>query len=126
MAVFAKRTGGKEKTPLSDAAEAAKKALDTIQSEMLEAAKKILVENIHDATTYEEFKAVLGVKDDALRGGGFVRSPWCGKTSCEDAVKEDTGADIRVIPDDESVQNGSKCVYCGEPAVHVPLFARGY
>ena len=77
---------------------------------MLEAAKKILVENIHDATTYEEFKAVLGVKDDALRGGGFVRSPWCGKTSCEDAVKEDTGA----------------CVYCGEPAVHVPLFARGY
>ena len=47
-------------------------------------------------------------------------------TSCEDAIKEDTGADIRVIPDDESVQDGSKCVYCKEPAIHVPLFARGY
>ena len=126
VAVFAKRTGGKEKIPLKDAAETAKKTLDAIQLEMLEAAKKILAENIHDVATYEEFKTVLGGKDDALRGGGFLRSPWCGKTSCEDAIKEDTGADIRVIPDDESVQDGSKCVYCEEPAIHVPLFARGY
>ena len=126
VAVFAKRTGGKEKIPLKDAAETAKKTLDAIQLEMLEEAKKILAENIRDVATYEEFKTVLGGKDDALRGGGFLRSPWCGKTSCEDAIKEDTGADIRVIPDDESVQDGSKCVYCKEPAIHVPLFARGY
>ncbi len=126
IAVFARRTGGKEKIPLKDAAVAAKKAMDEIQLEMLVAAKKILAENIRDVATYEEFKTALGVGDDSSRGGGFLRSPWCGKTSCEDAVKEDTGADIRVIPDDECVQDGSKCVYCGKIATHVPLFARGY
>ncbi|MDI1496157.1 MAG: Proline--tRNA ligase [Cenarchaeum symbiont of Oopsacas minuta] len=124
--IFAKRTGGKEKIPLKDTASHVKTALDTIQSEMLKAARTILYENMHDATTYQEFKSILGIKDDLVRGGGFLRSPWCGKTICEDAIKEETGAEIRVIPNDEHVLDDAKCVYCGKDAEHMPLFARGY
>ena len=124
LAVFQREQEARRKFRSKDAAETAKKTLDVIQ--LNARGSKGLAENIRDVATYEEFKTVLGGKDDSQRGGGFLRSPWCGKTSCEDAIKEDTSADIRVIPDDESVQDGSKCVYCKEPAIHVPLFARGY
>jgi prolyl-tRNA synthetase len=43
----------------------------------------------------------------------------------EEKIKEETGADIRVIQDgceDES----SKCVYCSNQSKIRPLFARGY
>ena len=51
---------------------------------MLEEAKKILAENIRDVATYEEFKTVLGGKDDSHAWWWiFEISSWCGcKTSC--------------------------------------------
>ena len=43
----------------------------------------------------------------------------------EEKIKEDTGADIRVIPFGSEDTN-SKCMYCGEKSESIPIFARGY
>jgi len=92
--------------------------LDQIQIEMLEKAKSESKDNTKNITDYEEFKG-------KIEDGGFFNSPWCGKLECEDKIKEETGAEIRVIPFN-SEDNTKKCVYCKEPSVSIPIFARGY
>lgn len=92
--------------------------LTQIQKDMLESARKILTENTHSVNDYNEFKS-------ALEKGGFLSTQWCGKEECEEKIKEETGADIRVIPFNSEKSQG-KCIYCGEESKLVPLFARGY
>ncbi len=92
--------------------------LTQIQKDMLESAKKILTENTFSVSDYSEFKT-------KLEEGGFLKTHWCGKEECEEKIKEETGADIRVIPFD-SENDAGKCVYCGEQSNSSPLFARGY
>ena len=48
-----------------------------------------------------------------------------GNQECEEKIKEETGADIRVIPFDKE-DNSGKCVYCNEQSKSIPIFARGY
>ncbi len=92
--------------------------LDDIQKQMLIAAKKILEKMTRDVSNYDEFKS-------ELEKGGFIQSPWCGKEECEAKIKEETSAEIRVIPF-ESENSSKKCVYCNEQSVSIPIFARGY
>jgi len=92
--------------------------LDGIQKEMLAAARKILDEMIIDVSDYSQFKS-------AIEKGGFLRSFWCGKEQCEEKIKEETGADIRVIPFDADDSSG-KCVYCSNQSESKVIFARGY
>ena len=60
-----------------------------------------------------------------IEKGGFFNSPWCGKLECEEKIKEETGAEIRVIPFN-SENTSKKCIYCKEQSTSVPIFARGY
>lgn len=92
--------------------------LDEIQKEMLESARKRAEELSKNITNYTEFKV-------QVKKGGFINSPWCGKPECEEKIKEETGADIRVIPLDKDEEDSS-CIYCNEKSVSVPVFARGY
>ncbi len=62
-----------------------------------------------NADNYDQFKIILD------KQGGFVRTCWCGKTECEDAIKAETGATIRTLPfQDESTF--AACVKCGMPS----------
>jgi len=117
--VLAKRHN-KEKLDLSfdEINEKIESILDDIQKQMLVAAKKILEKMTRDVSNYDEFKS-------ELEKGGFLQSPWCGKEECEAKIKEETGAEIRVIPF-ESENSSKKCVYCNEQSVSIPIFARGY
>ncbi|MCL6499343.1 MAG: hypothetical protein K6U07_04880 [Firmicutes bacterium] len=54
---------------------------------------------------------------------GFVGVLWCGQTSCEDRLREETGGSPRVIP--EEAVEGS-CLVCGRPATALVYFARAY
>ena len=65
--------------------------LEEIQTEMLKKAKIEALENTIDIESYDEFKM-------KIEKGGFFNSPWCGKLECEEKIKEETGAEIRVIP----------------------------
>ena len=92
--------------------------LVNIQSEMFENARKILEEKTVPISDYVQFK-------DVIQKGGFLKSGWCGNQECEEKIKEETGADIRVIPFDSEEDSG-KCVYCNNPSKSNPIFARGY
>jgi len=92
--------------------------LDEIQTDMLKTAREQTKANSIDISDYTEFKS-------KIEKGGFFSAPWCGKVECEEKIKEETGADIRVIPFDSENTN-EKCMYCQEQSLSVPIFARGY
>jgi len=92
--------------------------LDEIQIEMLKKAKAQAENNILNISNYSDFK-------DKIETGGFFNSPWCGKLECEEKIKEETGAEIRVVPF-KSENSTKKCIYCKEQSVSIPIFARGY
>ena len=92
--------------------------LEEIQRIMLEKAKKQSKENTMSISEYTEFKS-------KIEKGGFFNSPWCGKLECEEKIKEETGAEIRVIPWN-SEDTTQKCIYCKEQSKSIPIFARGY
>ena len=92
--------------------------LDEIQVEMLKKAKEEAKTNTLEVSDYSDFKL-------KIEKGGFFNSPWCGKLECEEKIKEETGAEIRVIPFGSEDVN-QKCIYCQEQSVSVPIFARGY
>ena len=98
--------------------------LNEIQSNLLLRTKEILKHHISMAISYDSFKSILDDK------GGFIYTGWCGDQSCETKVKEETGADLRVLPFDEQqeAESGllSKCVYCMRSANKVAVFARAY
>lgn len=92
--------------------------LQRIQDEMFAAAKRILDERTVSHSEYAKFK-------EDLEKGCFVKAPWCGDTSCEEKIKEETMADIRVIPFGSS-NTSAKCVYCGNQSKSEPIFGRAY
>jgi len=92
--------------------------LDEIQTDMLKTAREQTKANSIDISDYTEFKS-------KIEKGGFFSAPWCGKVECEEKIKEETGADIRVIPFDSENTN-EKCMYCQEQSISVPIFARGH
>ena len=92
--------------------------LDKMHDDMFANAKKILDERTTTLETYDGFKT-------ELEKGMLIKAPICDNPSCEEKIKEETGADMRVIPDD-CEDDDSKCIYCGVQSKIRPLFARGY
>ncbi|MFB5630486.1 MAG: proline--tRNA ligase [Nitrosopumilaceae archaeon] len=95
-----------------------KSILEKIQTEMFDAAKKILKDRSITIDDFNKFK-------EELEKGGFLYAPWCGDENCEEKIKDETGAEIRVIPFDDKNDVG-KCVKCGKSSTCTPIFARGY
>ncbi len=93
--------------------------LDEIQDNLFNRAKKFLNDNITTVKTYDEFKEVLEKK------GGFLKACWCSESTCEEKIKEETGATIRLIPF-EKEKVFSNCIFCGKKANQVVFFARAY
>ena len=94
-----------------------KDELENIQKEMFDAAKKILDERIVRVSEYQQFK-------EELDNGKMIDCSWCGNQTCEDKIKEDTSADLRVIISDNA--KAETCIYCKNSGTTNVLFARGY
>lgn len=92
--------------------------LNNIQNEMLKSARENSEKNIFEISDYDEFKLKISK-------GGFFKACWCGQPECEEKIKDETGADIRVIPFGSEDASG-KCLYCQQQSVLKPIFARGY
>ena len=92
--------------------------LQKIQKEMFDEAKKILQDKSIRIEDYTKFK-------EELEKGGFLYAPWCGDENCEEKIKDETGAEIRVIPFDDKNEK-QKCIICGNVSTSTPIFARGY
>ena len=115
------RRDTKEKMPgeRSKLADTAGSLLAKIQDSLLEKARAFLDENISRPATYSEFKSTIEGK------GGFAMAGWCGREECEDKIKDETGADIRVLPFDQKGKP-AKCIYCGQESQKAAIFARAY
>jgi prolyl-tRNA synthetase len=122
QAVLVRRdTKAKETVPLTLLRSRVPKILDSIQAGLFSQAKVFLEANIRDAADYQSFKNILENQR------GFVRAPWCGGEACEDRIKTETMATIRVIPLDEAKETAEgACVCCGGQGKAVPYFARAY
>ncbi|MFY9798091.1 MAG: proline--tRNA ligase [Candidatus Nitrosopolaris sp.] len=96
--------------------------LNEIQTNLLLRTKEIQRQFTSRTDSYDTFKSILDTK------GGFIYTRWCGEQSCETKVKEETGADLRVIPFEceEEVDLLMNCVYCRKPANKIAIFGRAY
>lgn len=120
--VLAKRNDGEKlSVALSDVAPKAKELLDTIHNELFAKAKKFLDEKLVEKTTFDELK-------DEIKQGNFVLAPHCGEESCEEELKAETGGvTTRCRPfDNDKVNEGDTCIYCGKQAKYKIIFARNY
>ena len=93
------------------------KELDVIQDELFEIAKSKHDDMISKSANYKELCEILNNER------GFVKVDWCGDRNCEDKVKDETGADIRLI-EDENVN--SVCIVCEKIATNSVYFAKSY
>ncbi len=96
------------------------KMLENIHQNLLENARRFLEENTYQTEEYKEFKNILSEK------GGFIKAPWCGNTSCEETIQEETSAKITNIPEKYDKPEDKECVRCGEKAKHWVNFAKSY
>ena len=92
--------------------------LENIQQQMFVNAKKILDERVVRVSEYQQFK-------EELKNGKMIDCSWCGNQTCEDKIKEETGAGLRVVPFD-GTQKSETCIYCKNSGTTNALFAKGY
>jgi prolyl-tRNA synthetase len=105
------------------------KIFQSLQSDLYYKAEIYLKEKTKIITSFNDFKRDL----DSY--SGFIVTGWCGNEDCEVGVKEDTGADIRVIPFDvKDIPTGldmtyddiKECIYCGKKVNKIVIFAKAY
>jgi prolyl-tRNA synthetase len=80
-------------------------------------------QNSHrDVADYGAFREIIE------GAGGFVYAGWCGSAPCEEKVKEETKATIRVIPFEEFTRGRKpqRCLVCGGAAQAEVVWARAY
>ncbi len=124
QAVLVRRdTGVKRAVSLTSVGEDAADLLHLIQETMLIDARERREQNsIRGGITYDRFREVM---DGA---GGFVYAGWCGDAACEAAIKEETKATIRLLPDEEfrSAEPPKTCLKCGRTSTAEALWAKAY
>ncbi len=76
-------------------------------------------QNTYKVDTWDEFR------DSIENRGGFLLAHWDGTAETEEKIKNETKATIRIIPFDNSSEEG-KCVYSGKPSQKRVIFARAY
>jgi prolyl-tRNA synthetase len=95
--------------------------LDEIQKNLFQLALQFQRENTHQTDNYQEFKEIIEKKR------GFIKTYWCGQTACEERIKEETQATIRVLPLDQPEDlREHQCLYCGQTAKWLVYFAKAY
>ncbi len=112
-------TGQKEFVPVEHFKESLRTTLDSIQRNLFDRARTFRQENTHNVTDMDSFKDIIENK------GGFIRVAWHDDSEAEAAIKEETGATIRVLFDKSDAPGGT-CFYSGKPADTGAVFARSY
>ena len=94
-------------------------SLTNVQTEMINNSKKRLKKNTFEVNTYDEFKELISNQS------GFVIAGWDGTNETEEAIKSETKATIRCIPENHD-SSGVTCIYSGKPARYKVIFSKSY
>ena len=118
----ARRGGGKAPLPLAGIAAAVPRLLDEIQATLLAAARERREAASIRGVSKQQF--IEFMKDK----GGFAYGGFCGDAACEAAIKEETAATVRVLPDPEfrSPEPPRTCMWCGKPSIAEAVWAQAY
>jgi len=114
--IFRRDTCEKAEYPLSDMDKTVIFMLNTVQGDMLNAAK---IRRDGRIIYAKDLKGIL----NGVEKGNFVKAGWCGCRECEDKVKAETAATARVFAEGEKSET---CAVCGKKALHTVIFARAY
>jgi prolyl-tRNA synthetase len=113
-------TREKVRVSIEGAVERISDLLVEVQTALYARAKNFREANTRTAETYDQFKEIMADQR------GFIRAYWCGSTECEQRIKEETRATIRVLPEDAAADGAGRCIVDDRPAELRPLFAQSY
>lgn len=118
--VVAVRRDTREKAfiPLADLEQTVEDLLTMIQQSLYDRAVEYRDTHTFQISTLAEMQEILKTQR------GFFEAHWCEDPGCEEKVKEETKATVRVIPF-EDAQDQGPCLVCGKPGVKA-YFARAY
>ncbi|MBI4173245.1 MAG: proline--tRNA ligase [Candidatus Aenigmarchaeota archaeon] len=119
VVVVSRVDGKKDFVPEKDVETFVEAKLATVQKQMLEKSEQLLKDSGRPAKGFKELKKLVEARSMAHAG-------WCGDGKCEEAIKQETTASIRVIPFGKDGEGQGKCVYCGKAAKHMAYFAKAY
>lgn len=96
--------------------------LREIQDGLFQQALRFRRDNTRCAENFGQFKEIIAEQK------GFVLAHWCGETSCEEKIKEETKATIRCLPLEEMDGGGGEgpCICCNNGRGGKVYFARAY
>jgi prolyl-tRNA synthetase len=118
--VLVRRDTGEKMIVLTDhLEEKITEILNDIQRHLFEKAKDLREEKTYVAQNFRELKELFVQKT------GFVKAMWCGDRSCEDQIKEETGATSRCMPFNQEAIS-TECVCCGKAAKKLVYWAEAY
>ena len=112
----------REKTTvnLNELTEAVRRKLKEVRDSLYKNALENREKRTYTCKSVGEINAAL-----AEKGDGFIKAMWCEDETCEDKVKEATGAVSRCIPlKQETVSE--VCVCCGKPAKKLVYWGKSY
>jgi prolyl-tRNA synthetase len=118
--VVAVRRDTKEKIfiPQAEIEGEVERLLKEIQKSLYDKALTFQRENTFTVKDLDEMKNVM------RKTRGFMDSHWCESPECEETVKTETKATVRVLPFEEDQTEGP-CVVCGKPGRRA-FFAQAY
>jgi len=108
-------TGKKEFVKVAQVEKRCVALLEEMQKNLLSKAKKNLKDRLVKVTTKQTFTK-------AIKDSNVAIISCCATSSCEDAIKEATGATSRCIIKEAR----GKCVYCGKKAAHEVYYSKSY
>jgi len=91
----------------------------SIEANLLEKSRRMMLSLISDAGSVEEVKKIL-------RDRRIARIEWCGEVECAERLKEEAGGEIRGERYDIAETPKGRCVVCGGGARFVVYVARAY
>jgi prolyl-tRNA synthetase len=118
-------TGVKEVVPQANVAARLTEILDTMQSDLFNAAKDRLKANTVIANSIEEVEAILSDVTAEKGGGKFVMAHLADNAACDARLKE-FKATIRNIPSKDEFDGGGKCIVTGAQVDRRVVVAKSY
>jgi prolyl-tRNA synthetase len=106
-------------------------ALPTEISARLERFQQALLDGARarrEANSRRGVESMAGLRAIIESDGGFVYGGFCGDDACEERVKAETKATIRVLPSEEfrTDPTPATCLVCGKGATAEAVWARAY
>ena len=93
--------------------------LQNIQDSLFNDAKTFMDDNTCTVNTFADFKETLSNDNQ------FIKAYWDGTDDTELQIKEKTKATIRCILEDNE-DSSNKCIFSGQTAKHLVVFAKAY